>query len=63
MWGYILTVDKEKDAALNSDGDVTVWTYLEIIFEIADELANWRGVTCVDEENGGTLVDPSLYDL
>ena len=63
MWGYILTADKEKDAALNSDGDVTVWTYLEIIFEIADELANWRWVTWVDEENGRTLVDPSLYDI
>ena len=63
VWDYILIVDKEKDAALNSGGDVTVWTYLEIIFEIANDLASWWGVTCVDEENGRTLVDSRLYDL
>ena len=57
---YILIVGKEKDDALNSGSDVTVWTYLEIVFEIANDLASWWKITWVDEENGRTVVDYSL---
>lgn len=60
VWLYINSRQRERWDALNSGSDVTVWTYLEIVFEIGNDLASWWKITWVDEENGRTVVDYSL---